>query len=161
MSGKSLGAFTENWIVWAVLLPAFGAIGAALLWAAGHLELWWPMTGGMAVMIGIGALAYSVLIPIERTFRLSIEERAAPFVAINLAVSWGLSIAWGWCLGGWAGDAGRLDAELLDGGLVYLTGILRLWLTSNSIAQLFNGALYMWGSLAMGLAAFLAAIVFA
>jgi hypothetical protein len=159
MTGKSLAAFQENGIVWVILLGAFAGGAAVTLWLAGHLDLWWPMTAGMAGVIALGALAYAILIPIEQTFRLSVENRTLAFIGVNLAVSWGLSIWWGWTLGSWSGIADRADPDLLDAGLVYATGAACLWLTSNSVGQLFNGAIYMMGSLAAGLAAFVAAAI--
>jgi hypothetical protein len=161
MSGKSFSAFLENWIVWVILTAIFVLFSGLALWAAGHSALWWPMCVGMIGTIVLGAIAYAVLIPVEQNFRLSVERGTVAFIGLNLAVSWGLSMWWGWTLGTWTGTADRADADLFDAILVYATGIACLWLTSNSVGQLFNGTIYMMGSLVAGLIAFAIAAAYA
>lgn len=163
MLGKSLSAFAEaeNWITSAILTGAFAVAGALLLWAAGHLSLWRPMFGGMLLVLLVGAVLYAVLIPVEPMLKLRADDNALGYIVINGAVSWGLSIWWGWTLGGWAGVADGGDPDSLDAILVYASAALCLWLSSSSVGLLFNGVIYVWGSMIAGFIALVTAAIMA
>jgi hypothetical protein len=154
MPGKSIAAFSENWLVWLILLAGFGAFAALALWMAGHLGVWLPLMGGMCAMLALGSFAYVVLMAAERAFRIDIERRPILFMAQNTAVSWGIAMWWGWTLGAWFAGLDRSDPDTLDAGLLYVTGAVSVWLAANCNGQLFNGALYMLGSTVAGLIAY-------
>lgn len=163
MPGKSLSAVSDtgNWITWAILTGAFAFAGALLLWAAGHLSLWWPMLAGMLSVLLVGVALYAVLIPVEPMLKLRADEPGLGYILINGAVSWGLSVWWGWTLGQWAGVTDASDQDLLDAILVYGSAALCFWLSSSSIGLLFNGVIYVWGSMIAGFIALVTAAIMA